>query len=223
MSSSSSTSSSSSHPPPVTQKVFGPGVSKARKGTMTPTAPKKRSVPNSQVTKKKILKIDGLTGLSMENIYWVTPMPGYGNPLNLNSIPENTGKVFIKWFNWESSDRIGYTLIDSHEVKYWADAASIHMLSQAKLAGIEHDFFSFLVFREGKSYKYGFIPREFAPDEKLQSFLHFRDESQGTIEVKDEEEEQPKVKHNNNNTTAAVTKEEEGEDLVKDIDLINID
>ena len=105
----SSSSTSSSHPPPhppVTQKVFGPGVTKARKAvTTTPTAPKKRSVPNSQVTKKKVgIKIDDLTAmnLSPDSIYWVTPAPGYRNPLNLNTIPENNGKMFSKWLSWES-------------------------------------------------------------------------------------------------------------------------
>ena len=139
---SSSTSTSSSHPhPPVTQKVFGPGVTKARKVTATPTAPKKKT--NSQVSKKKNIKIDDMIGMnwSVDSIYWVMPAPGYGNPLNLNSIPKNNGKVFTKWLSWESADRIGYTLYDKREVKYWADAASIHMLSQAKLTGIDHDFF----------------------------------------------------------------------------------
>ena len=154
--------------------------------------------------------------VTMENIYWVMPMLGYGNPLNLNSIPENTGKVFTKWFSWESADCISYTLIDAHEVKYWADTASIHMLSQAKLAGIDHKFFNFLVFREGKGYKYGFVPREFTPDEKIETFKRFRNESQGTM-VKEEMEEQPKV-NNNNNTTAVAATTEEDDDEITDID-----
>ena len=127
----SSSSSTHSHPPPVAQKVFGPGVTKTRK-TTTPVVPtaKKRTNPSSQ--KKKVIKIDDLKGLNLsaESFYWVTPAPGYGNPLNLNSIPENTGKVFTKWLSWESADQIGYTLIDRNEVKYWADAASIHMLAR---------------------------------------------------------------------------------------------
>ena len=183
-----SSTSSSSHPhPPVAQKVFCPGVTKTRKATTTTVAaPKKKT--DTQATKKKNIKIEDLKGLnlSVESIYWVTPAPGYGNPLNLNNIPENNGKVFIRWLSWESVDRIGYTLINRNEVKYWADAASIHMLSQAKLAGIDYDFFNFIVFREGKGFKYGFIPRDFVPDEKLQSFERFRNESQ---QVKTEEEE----------------------------------
>ena len=215
--------SSSSHPhPPVTQKVFGPGVTKARKVT-TPAvaAPKKKT--SSQVQKKKNIKIEDLKGLNLsaDSIYWVTPAPGYRNPLNLSSIPENNGKVFTKWLSWESADRIGYTLIDRNEVKYWADAASIHMLSQAKLAGIDHEFFNFIVYREGKAYKYGFIPREFAPDDKLLSFEQFKNE---TTIVKTEEEEEKKV---NTTTAAAATtsneNEEEEEDQIDNIDLTNID
>ena len=83
----------------------------------------------------------------------MTPAPGYRNPLNLNSIPKNNGKVITKWLSWESTDRIGYTLYDKNEVKYWADMASIHMLSQAKLAGIDHDFFNYIVYKEGKNFK----------------------------------------------------------------------
>ena len=216
-------STSSSHPhPPVAQKVFGPGVTKARKAaTPAVAAPKKKT--SSQVQKKKNMKIEDLKGLNLsaDSIYWVTPAPGYGNPLNLNSIPENNGKVFTKWLSWESADRIGYTLIDRNEVKYWADAASIHMLSQAKLAGIDHEFFNFIVYREGKAYKYGFIPREFAPDDKLLSFEQFKNE---TTIVKTEEEEEKKV---NTTTAAAATtsneNEEEEEDQIDNIDLTNID
>ena len=107
MSSSSSSSSTHSHPPPVAQKVFGPGVAKARKVTPAVAVPKK-TTSNYQVAKKKNIKIDDLKGLNLsaESIYWVTPAPGYGNPLNLSSIPENSGKVFTKWLSWESADWI---------------------------------------------------------------------------------------------------------------------
>ena len=82
-----------------------------------------------------------MPGLDLESIYWVMPAPGYSNPLNLSVIPENTGKIFVCWMSWETSDQIGYTLYNKHNAKYWADAASIHMLSQAKLVGIDFDFF----------------------------------------------------------------------------------
>ena len=217
--SSSSSSSTHSHPPPVAQKVFGPGVTKTRKAT--PAVPQKKKTNPAVTSKKKTIKIDDLKGLNLstDSIYWVMPAPGYGNPLNLNSIPENNGKVFTKWLSWESADRIGYTLYNKNKVKYWADTASIHMLAQAKLAGIDNEFFNFVVYREGKAYKYGFIPREFAPDEKLQSFERFRAE---TAIVKTEEEEEKKV----NTTTAATTsneEEEQSEDQITDIDLTNID
>ena len=71
--------------------------------------------------------------LTVNSIYWVTPALGYRNPLNLNTIPENNGKMFSKWLSWESMDRISYTLYDKNEVKYWGDAASIHMLSRLSL------------------------------------------------------------------------------------------
>lgn len=221
----SSTSTSSSHPhPPVTQKVFGPGVTKARKAA-TPAVAAQKKKTSSQVQKKKNMKIEDLKGLNLsaDSIYWVTPAPGYGNPINLSSIPENNGKVFTKWLSWESADRIGYTLIDAHEVKYWADAASIHMLSQAKLAGIDHEFFNFIVFREGKGYKYGFIPREFVPDEKIQSFKRFRNEIH---QVKTEEEEEEKNQQVNTTTNTAATtsnEEEDEEDPIADIDLTTLD
>ena len=94
------------------------------------------------------------------------------------------------------------------------------MLAQAKLAGIDHEFFNFVEYREGKAYKYGFIPREFAPDEKIQSFERFRAET--AIVKTEEEEEEKKV----NTTTAATTsneEEEQSEDQITDIDLTNID
>ena len=225
-------SSSSSHPhPPVTQKVFGPGVTKGRKtstAAAATTATKKKSTPNSQLQqRKKPIKFDDMPGLTIESVYWVTPAPGYGNPLNLSSIPENGGKVFVRWLSWESPDQVGYTLYDKKEAKYWADAASIHMLSQAKLAGIDHDYFSFIVYREGKNFKYGFLPREYTPDEKLQSFERFRGEvTQPTIVIKDEAEEK-KVKDENTasekKASEKVNDEEEEEDPIEDIDLINID
>ena len=57
-----SSTSSSSHPhPPVTQKVFGPGVAKARKAAtpaVAAAAAKKRTNPTSQQQKKKTIKIE---------------------------------------------------------------------------------------------------------------------------------------------------------------------
>ena len=220
---SSSTTSSSSHPPPVTQKVFSPGVSKARKATTIPAAPKKRSVPNSQVAKKKGIKIDDLVGmnLSVDSIYWMMPAPGYRNPLNLNSIPENTGKLFTKWLSWESVDCIGYTLYNKNKAKYWADAVSIHMLSQAKLAGIDYNFFNFVVYRDGKGFKYSFMPRDYIPDDKLQSFHRFRIETE--TKVKKEEETEPKVNNNNNNNNIAAATVTEEEESMESINLTNLD
>lgn len=188
----------------VQQKVFGPGVTKNRKSTQasqstTPT--KKKSTVNTQRKKAAAaIHFDEIPNLDLDSIYWVTPAPGYGNPLNLSTIPENSGKIFMRWLSWESNDRVGYTLYDKDEVKYWADAASIHMLTQAKLAGIDYDFFQFAVYRQGKEYKYGFVPRAYIPREKLVTFEHYKSENQKLgeagnyiakpIVIKGEEEEE---------------------------------
>ena len=60
------------------------------------------------------------------------------------------------------------------------------------------------------------MPREFTPDEKLKSFLCFRNESQGTM-VKEEMEEQQKVNNDNTSTAASTTEE----DPIADIGLTN--
>ena len=184
---------------PVQQRVFRPGVQKNTTTTTstststasTSTSNKKKSTPNTTMRGKKTIasavaagkiKFDEMPGLDLESIYWVTSAPGYGNPLNLNAIPENTGKIFVRWMSWETSDRIGYTLYDKHDTKYWADAASIHMLSQAKLVGIDFDFFNFAVFRERKEFKYGFIPRDYIPREKMVLFKHYKAENQKLVQ-----------------------------------------
>ena len=151
--------SSTNNNKPVQQRVFGPGVQKniaaaatTSTSTASTTSNKKKSTPNTTSMRGKKstiasavaagkIKFDEMPGLDLESIYWVTPAPGYGNPLNLNAILENTGKIFVRWMSWETSDWLGYTLYDKHDTKYWADAASIHMLSQAKLVGIDFDFF----------------------------------------------------------------------------------
>ena len=189
-------SSTSNNNKPVTQRVFGPGVQKNIVATSTSTAVninKKKSTTNTPSTRTKKstitnavtsgkIKFNEMPGLDLESIYWVTPAPGYGNPLNLSAIPENTGKIFVRWMSWETSDRIGYTLYDKHDVKYWADAVSIHMLSQAKLVGIDFDFYNFAVFRECKEFKYGFIPRDYIPREKMVLFEHYKVENQKLVQ-----------------------------------------
>ena len=84
-------------------------------------------------------------------------------------------------------------------------------------------FFNYIVYREGKGYKYGFMPRDYIPDEMLQSFQQFRIESENGARVKNEEEEEEKKKVNT--TTAAATSEEgeDEEDPITDIDLTNLD
>ena len=101
---------------PVQQRVFGPGVQKNIATTTTAsttTNSKKKSTPNTTTRGKKSItnvvasgkiKFDEMPGLDLESIYWVMPAPGYGNPLNLNAIPENTGKIFVCWMSWETSD-----------------------------------------------------------------------------------------------------------------------
>ena len=112
--------SNSTNNKPVQQRVFGPGVQKniaattATSTSTTSTTNKKKSTPNTSMRGKKStiasavaagkIKFDEMPGLDLESIYWVMPAPGYGNPLNLNAIPENTGKIFVCWMSWETSD-----------------------------------------------------------------------------------------------------------------------
>ena len=85
-------------------------------------------------------------------------------------------------------------------------------------------FFNFIVYKEGRNFKYGFMARDYIPDEKMQSFNQFRLETQKAVEIKEEEEHpQVKVNHNNNNITAAAAATDEEEDSIEDIDLTNLD
>lgn len=174
----------------VVQKVFGPGVAKPRRTASTTSSQasqKKKSTPNTHrksaaaVTSAQVF-FEEMPTLDVNSIYWVVPEPGYGNPLNLSAIPENTGKVFVSWTNWESNDRVGYTLYDKNQMKYWADAASIHMLARAKLAGITHDYFFFTVFRQGKEYKYGFTPKSYLSPDQITMFENYKQENQKLAE-----------------------------------------
>ena len=107
----------------VQQRVYGPGVAKGRKSTQASqqsqsqtaaATTKKKSTPNT--TRKKVSQkeaevfFEEMPNLDINSIYWVVPEPGYGNPLNLSAIPENSGKIFYHWLNWESNDRVGYIL-----------------------------------------------------------------------------------------------------------------
>ena len=179
----------------VQQRVYGPGVAKGRKSTQasqqsqsqTAATTKKKSTPNT--ARKKVSQkeaevfFEEMPNLDINSIYWVVPEPGYGNPLNLSAIPENTGKVFYRWLNWESNDCVGYILYDKTDMKYWADAASIHMLAGAKLAGITHDYFFFTVFRQGKDYKYGFTPKSYLSADQITMFENYKQENQKLAEV----------------------------------------
>ena len=67
-------------------------------------------------------------------------------------------------------------------MKYWADAASIHMLTRAKLAGITHDYFFFTVFRQGKEYKYRFTPKSYLSPDQITMFENYKQENQKLTE-----------------------------------------
>ena len=170
-----SSQSSSCSSVPATQKRVKPIVVASQS--------KKRSTPASHHPSQKAktvvnkIKFTDMPQLDVDSIYWTVPTPGYGNPINLASIPENTGKVFVRWLSWEKPDRIGYTLWDKYDAKYWADAASIHMLSQAKLAGLDFDSFYYVVYKQKKELKYGFVPREYIPREKMIAFEQFKHEN----------------------------------------------
>ena len=83
--------------------------------------------------------------------------------------------------SWEREDRVGYTLWDKYDAKYWADAASIHMLSKATLAGITYEYFFYTVYRDRNGLKYGFIPKSYIPREQLTAFESFKAENQKLV------------------------------------------
>lgn len=132
---------------------------------------KKRSNPSSQSTsqqprRKKAAtttsstdEIPGLPGFSTTDILWVEPAAGFGNPLPLKDIPEGVTKVFYKWFQWGREDKVGYTLIERNEQKYWADPAAIHILDSCKMVKITDTHFFFLVKKQKKALKYGFLAK----------------------------------------------------------------
>ena len=110
------------------------------------------------------------------------------------------------------------------------------MLSQAKLVGIDFDFFNFAVFRERKEFKYGFIPRDYIPREKMVLFEHYKAENQKLVQPGGYVANPIIIKNNNNKTpepndvAAAATTEnlpsinevnEAGDG--GDIDIFNID
>ena len=222
----------------VVQKVFGPGVAKPRRTASTQVSPsqKKKSTPNTHrkssaaVTSAQVF-FEEMPTLDVNSIYWVVPEPGYRNPLNLNSIPENTGKVFVSWMNWESNDQVGYTLYDKNQMKYWADAASIHMLARAKLAGITHDYFFFTVFRQGKEYKYGFTPKSYLSPDQITMFENYKQENQKLTEgstyiprpIKIEKKHEEEQQHQEEEEEQGEAQEEGEEAMPGADDIIEID
>ena len=234
----SSSSSSSVSPSQRRQVVYGPGVTQSqsqsqRRQSQSQSQQKKKSTPNAaaaaattkkkkQPTGKKIIFPD-MPDIDVNTIYWVVPSPGYGNPLNLSSIPENTGKIFTRWLSWEREDRVGYTLWDKYDAKYWADAASIHMLSKATLAGITYEYFFYTVYRDRNGLKYGFIPKSYIPREQLTAFESFKAENQklvvpgGYIEksivIKDDEDNETEEDSISSTISAAGNNEEMDEEM----------
>ena len=220
----------------VVQKVFGPGVAKPRRTASSQASQKKKSTPNTHrksaaaVTSAQVF-FEEMPTLDVNSIYWVVPEPGYGNPLNLSAIPENTGKVFVSWTNWESNDRVGYTLYDKNQMKYWADAASIHMLARAKLAGITHDYFFFTVFRQGKEYKYGFTPKSYLSPDQITMFKNYKQENQKLAEdstyiprpIKIEQKKQEEEEHQEEEAEEEGEAHEEEEGAPGAEDIIELD
>lgn len=135
--------------------------------------------------------------LKDQDILWINPEPGYGTPKNLSEMEDNTGKVFVRWLSWEKDDHIGYTLFDENEVKWWADAASVHILSRAQGYKISYNSFSFIVKRENRIFTYGFWPKAYAQEAQLRCFAEFGKEMNG--------EEPPRVQYK---TLAQITAED---------------
>lgn len=135
--------------------------------------------------------------LKDQDVLWVNPEPGYGTPKNLSEMEDNTGKIFTRWLSWEKDDHIGYTLIDENELKWWADAASVHILSRSQGYKISYDTFFFIVKKENRSYSYGFLPKAYAQEAQIRAFMEFCREMNG--------EEPPRVQYK---TLSQITAEE---------------
>ena len=98
---SSSSTSSSVSPSQRRQVVYGPGVTQSqqqrRQSQSSQSQNKKKSNATTAPWKKKPvgkkINFPDMPEIDVSSIYCVVPSPGYGNPLNLSSIPENTGKI----------------------------------------------------------------------------------------------------------------------------------
>lgn len=143
--------------------------------TLPSTGARKRSgsVVNSKKPKIQQLLIDGHPELAHENIMWINPEPGYGTPKNLTDMDDNTGKIFPRWLSYEKNTKVGYTLFDESDAKWWADAASIHILSRAQGYNITHTYFSFVVRRTNRIFTYGFIAKSYAQEIHIKNFAKF--------------------------------------------------
>lgn len=154
--------------------------------------------------------------IKSNDVLWISPEPGYGTPKNLTEMEDNTGKVFVRWLSWEKGNNIGYTLFDEQDAKWWADAASVHILSRAQGFKITFDCFSFVVKRENRIFNYGFITKHHAQEANLRNFIEFGREMNGEeplIKIKPPQP-QPEVPRRSTilpgqGTTPAITIDEE--------------
>lgn len=148
------------------RKRSNPGSSR-RKSTTSPSPVPAPDAPTA---------IEGHPELKDSDVMWVAPEPGYGTPRNLNEMGDNGGKIFPRWASWENATNVGFTLFDEGDQKWWADAASVHILSRAEGFKISHSYFSYVVKRENRVFSYGFIAKATAQASALRNLSEFSNE-----------------------------------------------
>lgn len=109
----------------------------------------------------------------MNEVMWINPEPGYGTPKELRDMEDNSAKIFPRWYSWEKENNVGFVLFDETESKWWADPASVHILSRAQGYKITYNFFSFIVKRENRIFSYGFVAKNYAQEAQLRNFADF--------------------------------------------------
>lgn len=123
----------------------------------------------------------------MNDVMWINPEPGYGTPKDLRDMDDNSAKIFPRWLSWEKENNVGFVLFDESEAKWWADPASVHILSRAQGYKITYNYFSFIVKRENRLFTYGFVAKNYAQEAQLRNFAEFGREMGN--------EEPPRIQH----------------------------
>lgn len=141
-----------------------------------PTSTKKRTNPSTRRARVTNINFIGHPEIKVDDIMKIDPEPGYGTPKNLTDLEKNTGRLFVRWLSFEKNSKVGYMLFDEEEAKWWADPASIHILSRAQGYNITHTYFSFAAWKEDNILHYGFAPKSYAEEQQLRNFATFAKE-----------------------------------------------